>query len=144
MNSCGIQSDSDLRLLALRLENRKKPFTVSVRDGMPRTTRQNALQRKWCTEVSEQLGDRTPEQVRGYMKLHHGIPIRREDPEFDAAYRDRIIGLTYEMKMALMMEPFDLAVTRDMTRKQLSRYLDAVMGDFTQQGVVLTMPEGDA
>ena len=53
----------------------------------------------------------------------------------------RIIGLTYEMKMALMMEPFDLAVTRDMTRKQLSRYLDAVMGDFTQQGVVLTMPE---
>ena len=31
-----------------------------------------------------------------------------------------------------------------MTRKQLSRYLDAVMGDFTQQGVVLTMPEASA
>ena len=31
-----------------------------------------------------------------------------------------------------------------MTRKQLSRYLDAVMGDFTRQGVVLTIPEGDA
>ena len=139
-----IRDDADLVSLSALMERRARPFTVTIKDGLPRSTHQNRLQRKWCTEVSEQLGDRTPEQVRGYMKLHHGIPIRREDPEFDAAYRDRIIGLTYEMKMALMMEPFDLAVTRDMTRKQLSRYLDAVMGDFTQQGVVLTMPEVDA
>lgn len=141
MYSSGIQSDGDLRMLLLRLQSRKLPFTVTVRDGLPRTTRQNSLQRLWCSEVSEQLGDRTPEQVRGYMKLHHGVPIRREDPEYDAIYRARIIHLPYEAKLALMMEPLDLPVSRDMTRKQLTRYLDAVYADFAAQGVVLTIPE---
>ncbi len=54
----------------------------------------------------QQLGDRTPEEVRGCCKLHHGISIRREEPEYDAAYRARVIGLTYEIKLALMMEPW--------------------------------------
>ena len=136
-----IRDGADLAPLLVLMQRRAMPYTVTIKDGLPRSTDQNRLQRLWCSEVSEQLGDRTPEQVRGYMKLHHGVPIRREDPEYDAIYRERIIHLPYEAKLALMMEPLDMPVSRDMTRKQLTRYLDAVYADFAAQGVVLTIPE---
>lgn len=141
METRPIRDDADLESAAALMRNRAKPFTLTIKEGLPRSTDQNRLQRKWCQEVSEQLGDRTPEEVRGYMKLHHGVPIRREEPEYDAVYREKVIHLPYPLKLALMMEPFDMAVTRDMNRKQLTRYLDAVMSDFTAQGVRLTMPE---
>lgn len=136
-----VQSDADLHRLQALLANRVQPFTVTVREGLPRSTPQNRLQQQWCKDVATQLGDRTPEEVRGYCKLHFGVPIRREEPEYDAAYRADVLGLPYERKLRLMMEPFDLAVTRDMTTKQLTRYLDAMQAHFSAQGVILTDPE---
>ena len=116
---------------------------MSVVKGNKRSVEQNRLQRLWCVEISDQLGDRTPEEVRGYCKLAIGVPILRAESETFREQYDRVIKpLPYEQKLAVMMEPLDLPVTRYMTTKQKAQYLDAVFKHFTEQGVVLTQPEG--
>lgn len=117
------------------------PCTVSIRKGAGRSGAQNRLAQQWASDVSAQLGDRTPEEARGYFKLHHGVPIRREDAAFAAVYDTRVRPLPYEDKLALMMEPLDMAVTRDMTVKELTRYLDSIQREFSAMGVRLTDPD---
>lgn len=117
------------------------PCTVSIRAGVGRSLAQNRLAQQWAADVSAQLGDRTPEEARGYFKLHHGVPIRREDDDFREIYDARIRPLEYEAKLALMMAPIDLPVTRDMTVKELTRYLDSIQREFAAMGVALTDPE---
>jgi len=104
-----------------------------------RSLDQNRLQRRWCNEISEQLGDQTPEEVRGFTKLTVGVPImREEDDEFCEKY-DRIIKPhTYEQKLEMMMEPLDFPITRLMTVKQKTRYLDGMAKYWTQHGVRLS------
>jgi len=118
------------------------PFTASITDGKHRTNDQNSLQRKWVLEISAQLGDRTPEEVRGYCKLHFGVPIlRNENDVFKAEYDAVIMPLPYEHKLKLMMVPFDFGVTRIMTTRQKTDYLNAVHHHFSEQGLILTNPE---
>ena len=88
-----------------------------------------------------QLGDVTPEWVRGYSKLHFGVPIlRAEDEEFAEKYDATVKPLTYETKIAVMSEPLDLPVTRRMTTEQKTRFLDAMHAHWSAQGIILTMP----
>lgn len=143
MTSHVCRTPEDMERLSRILAARKLPITVSIATGAQRTTEQNNLQRKWVVEAAEQLGDRTPEDVRGYCKLHFGVPIvRREHAEFRDRY-DRIIKpLPYELKLECMKEPLDLPVTRLMTTKQKTEYLDAVFKDLSEQGVILTLPDG--
>lgn len=105
-----------------------------------RSIEQNKLQRKWCKEASEQ-GDMTAEQYRGYCKYHFGLAILCRDSE---EYRDackRVLGaLTYEQRIELMMEPHDYPVTRGMTKRQKTEYLDLCYQHFTGLGFRLTEP----
>ena len=118
------------------------PFTVSVTKGKRRSVEQNKLQRLWLNEIAEQLGDRTPEEVRGFCKLHGGVPIMRdENPEFRERYDAVVRPLPYEQKLLIMQVPLDLPVTRLMTTGQKTRYLDWIVRTFAEQGVVLTQPE---
>jgi len=119
----------------------KPPFTMSVTMGKHRTADQNRLAFAWYKEAAEQLGDRTPNEVRAECKLTIGVPIRREDDAFREAYDKLVKPLSYEEKLALMVEPFDLAVTRHMTTKELTRYLDTMQRYYAEQGVILTTPE---
>lgn len=137
-----IDSDGELDLLVRYLRSLSRPFTVDVVKGRRRSNEQNRLQRQWCNEIAEQLGDRTPEDVRAYCKLHYGVPILREESaDFREKY-DRIIRpLAYEQKLELMAEPFDFPVTRLMKTEQKTRYLDAIHKHFTEQGLKLTDPE---
>jgi hypothetical protein len=41
-----------------------------------------------------------------------------------------------------MAEPIDFPVTRQMTTKQKTEYLDGVFKALSEQGVILTMPDG--
>lgn len=142
MTTRTIRTQGDIAGLAALLAARELPVTVTVTKGRVRTSRQNRLQRQWCNEVAAQLGDLTAEEVRGEMKLRFGVPIlRAEDEAFAAAYDERVKPLPYEAKLALMMEPLDLPVTRRMTTAQLTRYLDAIHAHYSAQGVVLTQPE---
>jgi hypothetical protein len=106
-----------------------------------RSYEQNKLQRMWVKELSEQ-GDMTPEQYRGLCKLTFGVPILRlENDEFREQYDRTIKPLPYEVKLDIMMEPMDFPVTRLMSVKQKSDYLDQIFRHWSQEGFHLTRPE---
>lgn len=136
-----IENPSDLRMLFRYLEGQKLPITVSIKAGGARTVKQNKLNRKWVAEIAEQLGDVTAEEIRGYCKLHLGVPIlREEDDEFRAKYDEFVKPLPYGHKLAMMQEPLDFPVTRLMTTQQQTAYLNAVWQHFSEKGVILTDP----
>lgn len=137
-----IRDEGSLASLSVLLEKRARPFTVTIRSGLPRTDNQNRLQRKWCAEVAEQMADRSSEEVRGEAKLRFGVPIMRRDHDDFAEKYDRLIKpRPYAEKVELMMEPLDFPVTRLMTTKQKTEYLDAMFAHWTAQGCVLTIPQ---
>lgn len=137
-----VRNESDLSLLLTFLRKRKRPFSVEVTDGRRRSTDQNRLSHLWFKEIAEQLGDRTPEDVRAHCKLVHGVPIlRAENEAFRERYDAIVRPLPYEAKIALMAEPLDMPVSRLMSVDQLSRWLNAVEQEFTKIGVALTAPE---
>ena len=136
-----IETEHDRKMLIRFIEAKKLPFTVSVADGKHRSIAQNKLQRLWMNEVAAQLSDRTPEEIRGYCKLTIGVPLLRAENEvFRARYDEVVKPLTYEQKMKIMMEPLDMPVTRIMTTRQKTAYLDGIYRHFTEQGVELTNP----
>ena len=137
-----ITSELDRQHVMQLIENQKLPFTIDITKGKRRSVEQNRLQRVWLNEISEQLGDQTPEEVRGYCKLTLGVPILRAENEgFREKYDTHVKGLPYETKVAIMMEPLDLPVTRLMTTEQKARYLDLICHHFGQRGIVLAAHE---
>lgn len=137
-----VENEQARDMLVKYIMGKKLPITVSIADGKHRTNDQNKLQRLWMVEISSQLGDQTPEEVRGYCKLHFGVPIlRNENDVFKAEYDAVIMPLPYEHKLKLMMVPFDFGVTRIMNTRQKTEYLDAVHSHFSEQGVIMTNPE---
>jgi len=116
--------------------SRPLPITVEVVKGKRRSVEQNRLQRSMLNEIAEQIGQ-TAEEVRAYCKLTIGVPILRAENEIFAERYDRIVKpLPYEQKIALMSEPFDMPVTRIMTTKQKTQYIDAIARFYAGQGVV--------
>ena len=138
-----VSADADLGNLISHMKGLKMPFTVDIRKGKHRSVSQNRTQRLWLKEIHEQTDGAfdSPEDVRGYCKLHFGVPIMREDSAFRDGY-DRIIKpLSYESKIEIMKEPLDFSVTRLMTTEQTTRYLDAIYRHFSDKGLRLTQPE---
>lgn len=136
-----IENDYDRKMLIRFIEGQKLPMTVNISAGGIRSAKQNRLNRQWMGEIAEQLGDSTAEEWRGYCKLTIGVPIlRAENDEFRARYDQVVRPLPYEVKLAMMQEPLDFPITRLMSVKQQTQYLDGVHRHFSQQGVVLTDP----
>jgi len=118
--------------------SRPLPITVEIVKGNRRSVEQNRLQRAIMNEVAPQTGQ-TAEEVRAYCKLTIGVPILRAENELFAQRYDAIVRpLPYETKLALMAEPFDFPVTRLMTTKQKTQYIDAIVRHYAEQGIVLT------
>ena len=137
-----VQTEYDREMLSKLIDGQKIPFTVTITKGKRRSVEQNKLQRLWVNEISEQLGDMTPEEVRGYCKLTAGVPIlRAENEAFCKAYDEIIKPMKYERKLKAMMEPLDMPITRIMTSKQKAKYLDEVCRHFAEKGVILTQPD---
>jgi hypothetical protein len=136
-----VRDEKDRERLLTFLRGLKTPFTVTIARGKNRSIDQNRLNRLWCNEIAEQLGDRTAEEVRGELKLRFAIPILRAENDDFAEKYDRIIkNLPYETKLELMQMPIDLPATRLMTTPQFTRYLDEVYRFYSGQGIVLTEP----
>lgn len=136
-----IESDYDKKLLIRFIEQHPIPFVCSVTKGRRRSIEQNKLQRLWCNEIAQQTYQ-TPEEVRGYIKLTIGVPILRAESEaFRVKYDAVLKPLSYEQKIALMMEPLDLPVTRLFTSSQKAQFLDQVFRHFVDKGLELTRPE---
>lgn len=137
-----VETEQARDMLVKFIAGKALPFTCSITDGKHRTNDQNKLQRLWVLEISAQLGDQTPEEVRGYCKLHFGVPIlRNENDAFRNGYDEVVKPLSYELKLKLMMEPISLPVTSIMTTRQKTAYLDEIHRHYSMQGIILTNPE---
>ena len=138
MNQRLIRTEAERQSLIRYHQSKGMPFTTTTKDGDKRSNPQNRLQMKWCKEAAMQ-GDNTAEEYRAYCKLHFGVPILREDEDFQASYDQKLKWLPYETKLALMGE-FDFPVSRLMQVEQMRRYLDAIYQHFTGLGFQLTDP----
>ena len=136
-----VENEYQRQLLIRYIEGQALPFTAEISTGRKRSVEQNKLQRRWMAEVSDQTGMR-PEEVRAFCKLTIGVPILRAESEtFREKYDAVVRPLTYEAKLAIMSEPLDMPVTRLMSVAQKSKYLDLIFQHFSEQGLVLTIPE---
>lgn len=127
--------------LAHMLRGRKLPITVSWIQGAPRSNAQNRLAQRWFTDIATQLGDQTHEEVRAECKLRFGVPILRAENETFRLSYDRVLkSLPYEQKLDAI-KAFDLPVTRLMTVKQMTAFMDEMQRHWLGQGVRLTDPE---
>lgn len=148
MSTIYAQSHEDKAHVAEEIMNTPGGVTVSITKGKVKfkSYKQDKLENLWHREAAAHLRDETPEQKRGYCKLHFGVPILRgEEEDFRKAY-DRVIRpLAYEQKLQAMMVPLDFPVTRLMKSGQKKRYLDDVWTHYTGLGVPLTDPDsGDS
>lgn len=136
-----LTSPADIDAFATLLGSLKLPVTVEWQQGRDRSLEQNRLQFLWAREASEQRGDMTADEVRCEWKLHHGVPIMREESlEFRELYDEAIKPLSYERKLKAMRL---LPVTSEMKVKQMVRYLDAIERECAEQGIKLTSPDPD-
>ena len=131
-----------LMLWAARMATAKFPLTVATTQGEPtRREKQNKLAQSWFSDIARHFGDVAHEDVRADCKLRFGVPIlRAENDAFRASYDPVMKHLPYEVKLAAI-KAWDLPVTRLMTVKQMTAFMDAVQREFLPQGVRLTDPE---
>lgn len=137
-----IKSPAGLMIWAAKVAVGRFPITVSWTKGEPtRRERQNRLAQRWFTDIAKHFGDRDHEDVRAECKLRFGVPIlRAEDEAFRASYDGIMKHLPYEAKLKAV-RAWDLPVTRLMTVKQMSAFMDAVQREYLPHGVRLTDPE---
>lgn len=136
-----MRTESDRASVIRAIEGRALPCTVQISKGAPRSIEQNRLGRLWLKEAEDQ-GDHTAEEYRGLCKLWFGVDILlNEDDEFREVYETTIAPLQYEKKLACMMVPIDLPITRRMNTNQKKRYLDRIYTHFTGKGFQLTDPD---
>ncbi|WP_417518778.1 hypothetical protein [Marinobacter sp.] len=141
MTDTVINSEPSLRSAVRKLEaeyREHKFVRMRTKPGVGRSLDQNAISHAWYNDIALQIAD-TPENVKCECKLRFGVPIlRAEDAEFRSLYDTAIKRhLTYEQKLVAMRY---LPVTSNMTKAQLSRYLDHIQTSYAQQGVIVTFP----
>jgi len=119
----------------------KFPVTVTIANGASRSSQANRLSQRWYSDISRQLGDQTHEEVRAYCKLHFGVPIMRAGNEaFRKSYDATMKPIEYETKLEAM-RVLDIPVTRLMTPRQMSAYMDEMQRYWLGNGFRLTDPE---
>jgi hypothetical protein len=136
-----IREPKHIQALAKMLSGRKLPITVTWTQGASRSSLQNRLSHRWYADVSRQLGDQTTEEVRAYCKLMFGVPLLQSENEaFQLAYDNVMEGRGYGERLAII-QALDLPVTRLMTVKQMTAFMDEMQRHWSGQGVQLTDPE---
>lgn len=136
-----ITDHSGIDKLASFLGARKLPVTVTVTAGAGRRPLQNRLAQRWFSDISRQLGDQTHDEVRAMCKLTIGVPILREENEaFRQSYDRTMRPLPYADKLEAM-RVMDVPVTRLMTVKQMTAFMDNMQRTWSQRGIRLTDPE---
>lgn len=137
-----VSTEQERQNLVRFIEAHQLPFVCATKKGSKRSLDQNRLQRLWVNECTAQWDGMTAEEVRGFFKLTLGVPIMRSESEVFRQKYDRILKpLGHEQKIELMMEPLDLPVTRIMTTKQHSVFLDHIQRFASERGWVLTQPD---
>jgi hypothetical protein len=140
--SCLDDLDIVARAVRDEWEEAGETIEVSIKTAeKDRSSSQNRLAFAWYKHLAAEMQDGTPEDKRAYCKLCIGVPIRREKEEFRVVYDEHIRPLSYEAKIACMKSPIDFPVTRDMTIKEMTTYLNNIDQHFAEQGVILPRPD---
>lgn len=142
MSQTVINSEASLRKHQREIEQEfreHKFLRVNIKAGIGRSLDQNAISHAWYNEIATQMAD-TPENIKCECKLRFGVPIlRAEDPDFREMYDNSILrNLSYEQKLKAMRF---IPVTSNMTKPQLSRYLEHIQQSYAQQGVIVQFPD---
>lgn len=133
-----IHGPADLDAFIEFLTGLKLPVTVEWVQGRDRSGEQNRLMWKWASEAGNQIGE-TPDEVQRRWKLHHGVPILREDSEEFRQFYDRALkGLNYELKLEAMRF---VPVTSEMKVRQMVRFMDSIWKECGEQRIALTDPD---
>jgi hypothetical protein len=137
-----IHTPDDIRNVATVIYQTPRPFQIAIREGADRSLAQNRLAWDLAGDIFNQRPEmESAQRVHAYNKLHFGVEIRKEDSDFRDKY-DRIIRpLDYEDKLELMAPPIDFPITRDMSVRQMSAFIEAVYAHWSKQGVQLHIPE---
>lgn len=140
MKTIRVLTEQEAQRVAGMITGLPLPFTISIGDGDKRTLSQNSLLHKWFAQIATHLGDRTAMQVKGQCHVAYGVPIRRRDPIWSRVWERMFDGLTYEQQ-CFLFERGILAMTREMSVKELTEYMDAVQQHYRAEGVPLTDPD---
>lgn len=136
-----ITDHSGIDKLASFLGARKLPVTVTVTAGAGRRPLQNRLVQRWFSDVSRQLGDHDREYIRADCKVTFGVPILRAENEAFCLSWDESFGqLNFEAQRRAVKN-LDVPVTRLMTVKQMTAFMDAMQQHWAGIGIRLTDPE---
>lgn len=140
MKTIRVLSEQEAQRVASMITGLPLPFTITIGDGDKRSLSQNALIHKWFGQIAAHYGDKTAMQVKGECHVAYGVPIRRRDPVWSRVWERMFDGLTYEQQ-CFLFERGILSMTREMTVKQLTEYMDAMQAHYRAEGVPLTDPE---
>lgn len=137
-----LRSADDLPALSRFIEARGKfPLTITIENGALRSHSQNRLAQRWNADIARQRGDTDFESVRAFNKVVIGAPILLEGNDAFRVQWERVLGpLSYEERLEAVKQ-FDLPITRLMSAKQMSAYMDSVQQYWTEKGFWLTSPD---
>ena len=136
-----IKTESQRNTAVLDLSNAELPAVMTLGKWKKnRSAEQNALSHVWYAQVAAKLREDTAAGVKGFCKLHFGIPILRTDIDFSQMYDSTIKTLSYEQKIKIMTFPDLFPVTSLMKTDQLSMYLEQIQHHYAGQGVQLCFP----
>lgn len=128
MTRLAIHNETHLANAMLILSKSKLPVVVSIEDfHVDRSLPLNSLSHAWYSQISRTTKEDMPAQVKGFCKLHFGVPIlRAESAEFCETY-DRIIKpMAYETKLDIMSQPDWFPITSLMDNAQFIHYLEDI------------------
>ena len=137
-----LRSADDIDRLSGFLSARTKwPVTVTITQGASRSSQQNRLAQVWYSDVARQIGDMTHDEVRADCKVTFGAPILRTENEAFRQEWDATIGCLPHEAQRRFVQVLDVPVTRLMTVKQMTAFMDAMQRHWSGIGIRLTDPE---
>lgn len=137
-----IHSERDVGLvtesLIMMRPTEDEPLLVQIGpDTESRSLKQNRLSFLWYKYLGKETGEGMQAQ-RAICKLRYGIPILREDMDFESFYQIALARLTYEDQIDAMEY---VSVTRLMKVNQFAEYLNEIDRQSAAKGIVLPQPD---
>lgn len=133
-----LRNRRDLQQWVNFLTGQAFPMTASYVSGAKRTNPQNATAAMWYAQIGAETGE-TPAQVKARCKLTHGRLIMQKDrPDWVTEWEPLYAPIPHHMRLKLFEA---LPLTRLLTTRQMSEYLDAVKREHEEMGIELVDPE---
>lgn len=136
-----LREPAHVEALARLLAGRKLPMTVTFTQGAARTSLQNALAQRWFTDIARQLGDSTHDDIRAMCKVQIGVPILRAENDAFRQQWDATFGAMPHGAQIDAVKVLDVPVTRLMTLRQMTAFMDEMQRHWSGIGIRLTDPE---